>query len=85
MKELQERIEKSGRYKILRLLGEGGSWDTHYAQAHHLASHGFAVLCLEHVGSNSERMKSSPRLMRNLKEMIYDSTEVLGRPAGHSR
>jgi len=61
--------------------GAGGNWDTHYAQAHHLASHGFAVLCLEHVGSNSERMKTSPRLMRNLKEMIYDSTEVLGRPA----
>ena len=60
--------------------GAGGNWDTHYAQANHLASHGYAVLCLEHVGSNTERMKSGIRLFQNLKEMIHDSTEVLGRP-----
>ncbi|NBX81543.1 hypothetical protein EBQ90_00410, partial [bacterium] len=27
--------------------GAGGSWDTHYAQAKYLASHGYAVLCVE--------------------------------------
>ncbi len=60
--------------------GAGGNWDTHYAQAKYLASHGYAVLCLEHVGSNTERMKSSIRFLHNLKEMIHDSNEVLGRP-----
>ena len=60
--------------------GAGGDWDTHYAQAQHLASHGYAVLCLEHVGSNAKRMKEGFRLMKNLEEMIHDSSEVLGRP-----
>jgi predicted dienelactone hydrolase len=60
--------------------GAGGNWDTHYAQANHLASHGYAVFCLEHVGSNTERMKSTIRILHNLKEMIHDSNEVLGRP-----
>jgi dienelactone hydrolase len=60
--------------------GAGGNWDTHYAQANHLASQGYIVLCLEHVGSNTERLKSSFRVLHNLKEMIHDSNEVLGRP-----
>lgn len=60
--------------------GAGGDWDTHYAQAQHLASHGYAVLCLEHVGSNRERMTQSLRLMQNLDAMIHDADEVLARP-----
>ncbi|MEY2598213.1 MAG: hypothetical protein RLZZ142_472 [Verrucomicrobiota bacterium] len=60
--------------------GAGGDWDTHYAQARHLASHGYAVLCLEHVGSNRERMKQGLQLMKNLEAMIHDSHEVLARP-----
>jgi predicted dienelactone hydrolase len=60
--------------------GAGGDWDTHYAQAHHLASHGYAVLCLEHVGSNRERMTQGLQLMKNLDAMIHDSVEVLARP-----
>lgn len=60
--------------------GAGGNWDTHYAQAQHLASHGYAVLCLEHVGSNTDRLKSGIRLMHNLNKMIRDANEVLGRP-----
>ncbi len=60
--------------------GAGGNWDTHYAQAQHLASHGYAVLCLEHVGSNTDRLTSSIRLMDNLNRMIRDPEEVLGRP-----
>lgn len=60
--------------------GAGGDWDTHYAQAQHLASHGYAVLCLEHVGSNRERMTQGLRMMKNLEEMIHDSAEVLDRP-----
>lgn len=60
--------------------GAGGNWDTHYAQAQHLASHGYAVLCLEHVGSNTGCLKSGIRLMHNLNKMIRDANEVLGRP-----
>ena len=60
--------------------GAGGDWDTHFAQAKHLASHGYAVLCLEHVGSNRERMTSGLRLMKNLDAMIHDADEVLARP-----
>ena len=60
--------------------GAGGDWDTHYAQAQHLASHGYVVFCLEHIGSNRERMTQGFRLMQNLDAMIHDSAEVLARP-----
>jgi predicted dienelactone hydrolase len=60
--------------------GAGGDWDTHYAQSQHLASNGYVVLCLEHVGSNRERLTQSFRLMQNLDAMIHDSKEVLARP-----
>jgi predicted dienelactone hydrolase len=60
--------------------GAGGDWDTHYAQAQHLASHGYAVLCLEHTGSNRERMTKGFRLLKNLNAMIRDSEEVFARP-----
>lgn len=60
--------------------GAGGDWDTHYAQAQHLASHGYVVLCLEHVGSNRERLTQSLRVMQNLDAMIHDAEEVLARP-----
>jgi predicted dienelactone hydrolase len=60
--------------------GAGGSWDGHFAQARHLASYGYVVLCVEHVGSNTARLKSSFRILKNLDEMIHDSSEVLGRP-----
>jgi predicted dienelactone hydrolase len=60
--------------------GAGGDWDTHYAQAQHLASHGYAVLCVEHVGSNRERLTQSLRVIQNLDAMIHDADEVLARP-----
>lgn len=60
--------------------GAGGDWDTHFAQAQHLASHGYVVLCLEHVGSNRQRMTQGMRLMQNLDAMIHDADEVLTRP-----
>jgi len=62
--------------------GGGGHWDANYAQAQHLASHGYAVLAVEHVGSNTEVMKRSLRLMANLEAMTRDANEVLGRPKG---
>ena len=61
--------------------GAGGDWDTHHAQARHLATHGYAVLCIEHVGSNRERMTRGFRFRENLQAMIHDSREVLARPA----
>jgi predicted dienelactone hydrolase len=73
--------KNGGPYPIIIIShGAGGNWDTHYAQANHLASHGFAVLCLEHTGSNTEKMKESFRILQNLKKMIHESPEVLGRP-----
>ena len=60
--------------------GAGGDWDTHFALAHHLATHGFIVFCLEHIGSNSKMLKRSIRLFKNLNDMIHDGNEVLGRP-----
>ena len=60
--------------------GAGGDWDTHFAQAQDLATHGYAVLCVEHVGSNGERMKQGLRPMKNIEAMIHDADEVLARP-----
>src|SRR5512136_3038222 len=60
--------------------GGGGNWNANFAQASHLASHGYAVLCLEHVGSNTERMKQGLRFMDNVKAMTRGSSAVLGRP-----
>lgn len=60
--------------------GGGGHWDANFAQAHHLASHGYVVLAMEHVGSNTNVLKRSFRFIANLKGMTRDATEVLGRP-----
>jgi len=60
--------------------GAGGDWDTHFAQAQHLASHGYAVLCLEHTGSNRQRITQGLQLMKNLDAMIHDSNEIFARP-----
>jgi predicted dienelactone hydrolase len=60
--------------------GAGGSWDTHHAQAQDLARHGYAVLCVEHIGSNTERMKQGLRAMKNIEAMTRDADEVLARP-----
>ena len=60
--------------------GAGGDWDTHFAQAQDLATNGYAVLCVEHVGSNRERLTAGLRPMKNLDAMIRDAGEVLARP-----
>jgi predicted dienelactone hydrolase len=60
--------------------GAGGDWDTHLAQARHLASHGHAVLCLEHVGSNRDRFTRGFQFMKNVTDMTRDAREVLTRP-----
>jgi predicted dienelactone hydrolase len=60
--------------------GAGGDWDTHFAQAAELAAGGYVVLCLEHVGSNRERMSQGSRAMKNILAMTRDADEVLARP-----
>jgi poly(3-hydroxybutyrate) depolymerase/predicted dienelactone hydrolase len=60
--------------------GAGGGWDTHFAQAQDLASHGYAILCVEHVGSNRDRLLKGMRPMRNIDAMTRDADEVLARP-----
>jgi predicted dienelactone hydrolase len=60
--------------------GAGGNWDSNFAQARHLASHGYVVLALEHVASNTERMRRGMRFAANAKAMTHDADEVLGRP-----
>jgi predicted dienelactone hydrolase len=60
--------------------GAGGNWDSNHAQARHLASHGYVVLALEHVASNTERMRQGMRFAANLRAMTRDAGEVLGRP-----
>lgn len=60
--------------------GAGGSWDANHAQAHHLASHGYVVLALEHPASNTEVLRKGLRFGANLKAMTHDAGEVLGRP-----
>lgn len=70
-----------GPYPVVVLShGAGGHWDANFAQARHLASHGYAVLALEHVGSNTAVLKRSLRWMANLEAMTRDADEVLGRP-----
>jgi predicted dienelactone hydrolase len=60
--------------------GAGGHWDANFAQAQHLASHGYVVLAVEHVGSNTDVLKRSLRFVANLEAMTRDAAEVLGRP-----
>lgn len=61
--------------------GAAGNWDSNYAQAQHLASHGYVALCLEHDGSNTKRMLAGGlRVGKTVAEMTRDADEVLNRP-----
>jgi polyhydroxybutyrate depolymerase len=61
--------------------GAGGDWDTHFGQAQDLAANGYAVLCLQHVGSDRARLKSGGlRMMKTIEAMTRDADEVLTRP-----
>jgi predicted dienelactone hydrolase len=72
---------EQGQYPLVIIShGAGGDWDTHFALAHHLATQGYVVFCLEHIGSNTKMLKRSIRIFKNLRDMIHDGKEVLGRP-----
>ena len=61
--------------------GAGGNWDGNFAQASHLASHGYVAVCLEHVGSNTKRaLAGGIRLGKTIATMTTDADEVLNRP-----
>ena len=61
--------------------GAGGNLDANFAQAHHLASHGFLAVCLEHIGSNTKRaLAGGFRIGKATAEMTRDANEVLNRP-----
>ncbi|GAB4214381.1 MAG: hypothetical protein OHK0012_12310 [Synechococcales cyanobacterium] len=60
--------------------GAGGTWDANFAQAQHLAQHGYAVLAVEHVGSNFDRFKAAGGVVDALKSMTRNATEVMNRP-----
>ena len=60
--------------------GAGGNRDANFAQARHLASHGYAAFAVEHIGSNTAVLTRSFRLVANLKATIHDANEALGRP-----
>ena len=61
--------------------GAGGDIDTHFAQAKHLASHGYVAICVEHVGSNRGRLTAGMRIAKNLRDMTHDADEARSRPA----
>ncbi|MFZ4455916.1 MAG: alpha/beta hydrolase family protein [Bacteroidales bacterium] len=72
---------EKGTYPLIIIShGAGGDWDTHFALAHHFATHGYVVFCLEHVGSNTKRLKRTLRIFKNLNDMIHDGNEFLARP-----
>lgn len=67
--------------------GAGGSFDSHIYQAEHLASHGYVVICVEHVDSNNISMKffmskagGSKTFREALHHITKDSVAVLERP-----
>ncbi len=61
--------------------GAGGNVDSNFAQANHLATHGYIVVCVEHVGSNTKKMLSGGfRVGQAMVDMTRNAEEVLGRP-----
>jgi predicted dienelactone hydrolase len=67
--------------------GAGGSFDSHIYQAEHLASHGYVVLCVEHIDSNNISMKyfmsragGGKSFREALHHITKNSVAVLERP-----
>jgi predicted dienelactone hydrolase len=70
--------------------GGAGNWDGFLNQARHLASHGYISVCVEHVFSNTTRVRKLTRASRAfgikakvknaLLRIVADSKSVLERP-----
>ncbi len=67
--------------------GAGGSFDSHIYQAEHLASHGYVIVCVEHIDSNNISMKffmskagGGSTFRDALHHITKDSVAVLERP-----
>lgn len=69
--------------------GGAGNWDSNVTQATRLASHGYVVLCPEHVYSNTARVREymrgrggrmRTRFMEALQRITTDPNAVLQRP-----
>ncbi len=67
--------------------GGGGNWDANIYQAQHLASHGYVVICTEHVYSNNiqiryymSRAGGRMGFMESLHRITTDPQAVLQRP-----
>ena len=67
--------------------GGGGTWDANIYQAQHLASHGYVVICPEHLDSNNERIRyymsergGRMRFSKALHQITKDARAVLERP-----
>lgn len=77
-----------GPYPLVILShGAGGNVESGSYLAEHLASHGYVVLSLEHVYSNTRQVKSymsraggNLKLMEAVHRTTKDAREVLGRP-----
>ncbi|MBU1863238.1 MAG: hypothetical protein KKH94_06230, partial [Candidatus Omnitrophica bacterium] len=72
---------------IIMSHGGGGTREAHAYQAEHLASHGYVVICTEHIFSNNVRVKqlmASRDKKMTFKEAIHavtkDPRAMLGRP-----
>ena len=67
--------------------GAGGVWDSHLYQAEYLASHGYAVVCVEHVDSSSTSVKfymsragGGESMREAMQRITTDAVAVLERP-----
>jgi polyhydroxybutyrate depolymerase len=85
-----------GPYPLVVMSHGGmGTWDSLLYQAEHIASHGFVVLCPEHVYSNNVRVKQHMRhymskegggmgfkkaIQQAIHQIIIDPKSVLERP-----
>lgn len=61
--------------------GAGGNVNSNFAQAKHLATHGYIAVCVEHVGSNTKKMLlGGLRGGKTIAAMTRDANEVMHRP-----
>lgn len=61
--------------------GAGGNLNANFAQARHLATHGYMAVCLEHIGSNTKvAVAGGLRIGKTVAAMTRDADEVLTRP-----